>query len=297
MIKIRKKEWSAVATRNMMLAPALLLIFVLAAYPLLYNLYISFFNLNMITGERELVGLQNYINVFTSREFFNSLRVTFRFVVFSLAIQVPLGVLIALLLNQEFYGRWILRSLILMPWTVPTLVNATLWDWIYNVHYGALNRLLLQFNIIDSPIVWFANTDRALAMVVLADTWRMLPLYVLMFLASLQTIPATQMEAATIDGAGALKRFFYVTIPLIKPMLMVVLVIRTMQALRVFEIIFVLTRGGPANSTMVISYFIYTQSFSFMRFSFGSALAMVVALLSVVIAVVYVKVLRSDDIY
>lgn len=296
-MKSVKKEWSESVTGNMMLSPALVLIFALAIYPLFYTVFISFYDLNMISGESEFAGMKNFIQVFSSSEFASSLRATFKFAFFSLAVQMPLGILVALLLNQEFRGRWLLRSIVLMPWAVPTLVNATLWNWIYNVQYGALNRLLMQFHIITEPIIWFATPTSAMAMIVLADTWRMLPLYVLMILASLQTIPKSQTEAAVLDGAGAVRRLFHIILPLIKPMLMVVLVIRTMQALKVFDIVYMLTHGGPANSTMVISYYIYNQSFSFMKFSYGSTLAIVVALISVVTSVIYVRVLRSDDIY
>ena len=292
-----KKQWSESAVGKAMASPALLMIFILAVYPLLYTIFISFSNLNMISGESTFVGLQHYVAVFTSGEFWNSIKVTLLFTVLSLIIQLPLGVLVALLLNQEFRGRWLLRSVILMPWAVPTLVNATLWNWIFNSQYGALNRILMQFHLIDEPVIWFATAGRAMVMIVLADTWRMLPLYVLMILASLQTIPKAQTEAAVLDGANAFSRFRHIIYPLIKPMLLVILVIRTMQALKVFDIVYMLTRGGPADGTMVVSYYIYNQSFNFMKFSYGSALAIVVALISIVITLVYVRILRSDDVY
>lgn len=251
----------------------------------------------MMTGETQYKGLTNYIQAFTSGEFWNSVWVTLLFTILSLVIQLPLGVLVALLLNQEFKGRWLLRSIVLVPWAVPTLVNSTLWNWIFNTQYGAANRLLMQFNLISEPIIWFDSPMKAMGVIVFADTWRMLPLYVLMMLASLQTIPQSQIEAAILDGAGAFSRFRNVILPLIKPMLLVVLVIRTMQALKVFDIIYMLTHGGPANGTMVISYYIYNQSFGFMHFSYGAALAIIVAVISTIITVLYVKILKTDDIY
>ena len=282
---------------KMMAAPSLVLIFALAIYPLLYTIFISFTELNMMTGETQYKGVENYIQAFTSGEFWNSIWVTLLFTLLSLLIQLPLGVLVALLLNQEFKGRWLLRSVVLIPWAVPTLVNSTLWNWIFNTQYGAANRILMQFNLISEPIIWFDSPMKAMGVIVFADTWRMLPLYVLMMLASLQTIPQAQIEAAVLDGAGAFSRFRNVILPLIKPMLLVVLVIRTMQALKVFDIIYMLTHGGPANGTMVISYYIYNQSFGFMHFSYGAALAIVVAVISTIITVVYVRILRTDDIY
>lgn len=295
--KKMRRQWPEARVGKVMAAPSLILIFALAIYPLLYTIFISFTELNMMTGETQYKGLTNYIQAFTSGEFWNSVWVTLLFTILSLVIQLPLGVLVALLLNQEFKGRWLLRSIVLVPWAVPTLVNSTLWNWIFNTQYGAANRLLIQFNLISEPIIWFDTPMKAMGVIVFADTWRMLPLYVLMMLASLQTIPQSQIEAAILDGAGAFSRFRNVILPLIKPMLLVVLVIRTMQALKVFDIIYMLTHGGPANGTMVISYFIYNQSFAFMHFSYGAALAIIVAVISTIITVLYVKILKTDDIY
>lgn len=292
-----RRQWPEARVGKAMAAPSLILIFALAIYPLLYTIFISFTELNMMTGETQYKGLTNYIQAFTSGEFWNSVWVTLLFTILSLVIQLPLGVLVALLLNQEFKGRWLLRSIVLVPWAVPTLVNSTLWNWIFNTQYGAANRLLIQFNLISEPIIWFDSPMKAMGVIVFADTWRMLPLYVLMMLASLQTIPQSQIEAAILDGAGAFSRFRNVILPLIKPMLLVVLVIRTMQALKVFDIIYMLTHGGPANGTMVISYYIYNQSFGFMHFSYGAALAIIVAVISTIITVLYVKILKTDDIY
>ena len=295
--KKMRRQWPEARVGKVMAAPSLILIFALAIYPLLYTIFISFTELNMMTGETQYKGLTNYIQAFTSGEFWNSVWVTLLFTILSLVIQLPLGVLVALLLNQEFKGRWLLRSIVLVPWAVPTLVNSTLWNWIFNTQYGAANRLLMQFNLISEPIIWFDTPMKAMGVIVFADTWRMLPLYVLMMLASLQTIPQSQIEAAILDGAGAFSRFRNVILPLIKPMLLVVLVIRTMQALKVFDIIYMLTHGGPANGTMVISYYIYNQSFGFMHFSYGAALAIIVAVISTIITVLYVKILKTDDIY
>lgn len=295
--KKMRRQWPEARVGKVMAAPSLILIFALAIYPLLYTIFISFTELNMMTGETQYKGLTNYIQAFTSGEFWNSVWVTLLFTILSLVIQLPLGVLVALLLNQEFKGRWLLRSIVLVPWAVPTLVNSTLWNWIFNTQYGAANRLLMQFNLISEPIIWFDSPMKAMGVIVFADTWRMLPLYVLMMLASLQTIPQSQIEAAILDGAGAFSRFRNVILPLIKPMLLVVLVIRTMQALKVFDIIYMLTHGGPANGTMVISYYIYNQSFGFMHFSYGAALAIIVAVISTIITVLYVKILKTDDIY
>lgn len=160
-----------------------------------------------------------------------------------------------------------------------------------------MNRLLLQLHLIEKPIVWLETPLRAMNMIILADTWRMVPLYIIMILASLQTIDKARIEAAIVDGAGVFRRFMSIVLPLIKPMIMVILVIRTMQALKVFDIVYMLTHGGPANGTMVVSYFIYDQTFSFMKFGYGAALAIFVAIISILISLIYVRTLRSEDLY
>jgi len=292
-----KKGLSESVVGKIMIAPSLIIIFSVAVYPLIYTIFISLADVNLFKNESEFVGLKQYIAVVTSMEFWNSLKITLYFTVVSILIQLPLGILVALLLNREFHGRWLVRTIILIPWAVPTLVNATLWNWIYNVQYGVLNRLLLQLHLIDKPIVWLETPLRAMNMIILADTWRMVPLYIIMILASLQTIDKARIEAAIIDGAGVFRRFVSIILPLIKPMIMVILVIRTMQALKVFDIVYMLTHGGPANGTMVVSYFIYDQTFSFMKFGYGAALAIFVAIISILISLIYVHTLRSEDLY
>ena len=195
-----------------------------------------------------------------------------------------LGVLVAMLLNQRFVGRGIVRALILLPWAVPTIVNANLWNWI-----------LMKLGIISDSIAWLSDGSTALHMIILADTWRMFPLVVVMLLAGLQTVSKNVLEAAVVDGAGAWKRFWAVYMPALKPMILVILVLRTIQAIRVFDIVYVLTKGGPANKTMVISFYSYFETFNYLNYGKGAAIAMVIAVLALVLSLLYFKVLRSKD--
>ena len=176
-----------------------------------------------------------------------------------------------MLLNQKFVGRGIVRALILLPWAVPTIVNANLWNWILNANYGILNRLLMKLGIISDSIAWLSDGGTALHMIILADTWRMLPLVVIMLLAGLQTVSKSVWEAAVVDGAGAWRRLRAVYIPALKPMILVILVLRTIQAIRVFDIVYVLTKGGPANKTMVISFYSYYETFNYLNYGKGAA--------------------------
>lgn len=278
-----------------MIAPAVLIIFGLGLFPVIYSIWLSFNKVHPMTFETSFIGLDNYAEIFLNREFWMSLGLTLYFTVASIVIQLVLGTLIALLLNQKFVGRGFVRAIILLPWAVPTIVNANLWNWILNANYGILNRLLMRFHLISENVAWLSDGKLAMNMIILADTWRMLPLVIIMLLAALQTVSKSQLEAAVVDGAGALRRFRAVYIPTLKPMVLVILVLRTIQAIRVFDIIYVLTKGGPANQTMVISFYSYFETFNYLNYGKGSAVAMIVALLALILSVVYMRVLKTED--
>jgi ABC-type sugar transport system permease subunit len=292
----RKNKWHEESrTAYLMSAPAFLLVFGLGIFPVLYTIWLSFNKINPANFFTEFIGLNNYLELFNSSNFWSSIGLTFYFTVVSLALQFPLGILVSMLLNQEFKGRWFVRALILLPWAVPTIVNANLWNWILNANYGILNRVLLKLHLIDNGIAWLSNARLAMNMVIVADTWKMLPLVIIMLLAALQTVPKDSIEAASIDGAGPFRRFISIYLPYLKPMLMVTLVLRTIQTFRVFDIIYALTRGGPANGTMVISFYAYFETFNYLNYGKGSAIAIIVSFLTLVFSVIYMWVLRTNE--
>ena len=282
-------------TAYMMIAPAVLIIFGMGIFPVCYSIWLSFNKVHPMSFETDFIGLQNYSEIFANSEFWQSIGITLYFCIVSIAVHMVLGVLVAMLLNQRFVGRGIVRALILLPWAVPTIVNANLWNWILNANYGILNRVLMKLGIISDSIAWLSDGSTALHMIILADTWRMLPLVVVMLLAGLQTVSKNVLEAAVVDGAGAWKRFWAVYMPALKPMILVILVLRTIQAIRVFDIVYVLTKGGPANKTMVISFYSYFETFNYLNYGKGAAIAMVIAVLALVLSLLYFKVLRSKD--
>jgi ABC-type sugar transport system permease subunit len=205
-----------------------------------------------------------------------------------------LGFLIALVLNQKFVGRGFVRAFILLPWAIPTIVNGILWEWIYNANYGALNGLLFQLGMIDNYKNWLGEPWLALNMIIIADTWKMTPFYVILYLAGLQTIPRELYDSAKIDGAGIWKRFLHITLPMLKPIILVILVLRTMQAFKVFDIIYIMTKGGPSGGTMVISFYTYIESFGNLNFGYGSAMSFIIAVIIISIAALYKKLLDQD---
>ena len=277
----RKKDYQS-RTAYAMIAPAVLIIFGMGVFPVVYSIWLSFNDVNPMTFDTDFIGLENYKDIFVNPEFWQSIGITLYFCVVSIVIQLILGFLVAMLLNQKFVGRGIVRALILLPWAVPTIVNANLWNWILNANYGILNRLLMKLGIISDSIAWLSDGGTA----VLAVTT---------LLAGLQTVSKSVWEAAVVDGAGAWRRLRAVYIPALKPMILVILVLRTIQAIRVFDIVYVLTKGGPANKTMVISFYSYYETFNYLNYGKGAAIAMVIAVLALVLSLVYFKVLKSGD--
>lgn len=298
LVKIKKEQELSETKLGYLLAlPSIIIICLIAIYPLFYTIWLTFNQVNLLDPGVKFIGFKQYIEILSSRDFWSSMWITLYFAFVSIILQISLGTAVAIFLNQKFKGRGFLRGIILASWAVPNVVNAQLWLWIFDANYGVLNRLLLKIGILSKGIVWLGTPFLALNMVILADTWRMLPLYVIMLLAALQTIPEYLSEAAVIDGAGPWRRFIHITFPLLRPMIFVILVLRTMDTIRVFDIIYIMTKGGPASSTMVISFYAYFTTFKYLNFGEGATIAAIVAMVILVISVVYMRILRSEDIY
>lgn len=282
-------------TAYRMIAPAILVIMGLGIFPVLYTVWLSLNDVNPGTLMTKFIGLSNYMDILSKSTFWDSLKITLYFSLVSVALQIVLGTMVAMLLNQEFAGRGVVRALILVPWAVPTIVNANLWKWIYNANYGILNKVLMKIGVIDQNVVWLGDGKLAIHMIILSDTWKMLPLVVIMLLAGLQTVSKEVSEAAVIDGANAWQRFKVVYIPALKPMYTVVLVLRTIQTVRVFDIIYSLTQGGPNNSTQVISFYAYHEIFDYLHYGKGSAICIIIAVIILLLSLIYLRVGKTED--
>jgi ABC-type sugar transport system permease subunit len=205
-----------------------------------------------------------------------------------------LGVLIALMLDRSFRGRGVARMLALLPWAIPAIVNGIMWKWILNPRYGALNGLLLQLGLIRTPddyVIWLGSPALALLMVVLADVWKETPFVMLLILAALQTVPKDLYAAARVDGAGPVRILFRITLPLISPTLFVAIALRTIWALKSFDLIYTLTAGGPSNGTTVIGYYTYVQSFVSLDLGRGAAAAYLLTFAIMGLVLVYQRLL------
>jgi multiple sugar transport system permease protein len=273
------------------------LLFIMASiigWPFLWTAWVSFTDAKLIAPGFEWVGFTNYLNALANPLVQSALIVTTKFVVISVSLEFVAGLLAGLLLDQEFRGRTLLRALMILPWALPTVVNATMWRLIYQPDFGALNALLTQLGLIDSYRSWLGDPSSALWAVCLADAWKNFPLVALICLAALQSVPGELKAAATIDGAGFWKKFRAVYLPFLAGPLTVALVLRTIEAFKVFDIIWVMTRGGPANSTKSLSVVVYQEAFSFQRAGSGASIALIVALISAVLTALYVTAMRRQ---
>ena len=270
---------------------------IVTGFPLVNTVWLAFTDASL-TGQGyawNWSGLENFAWILDDADFRAALGHTFYFTVVSVSLEVVLGVLVALLLDQEFYGRAFVRALLILPWALPTIVNAVMWRLIYNPEYGSLNALLVQLGLMDNYRSWLGDPQTAMNMIILADVWKTYPLIALMVLAGLQTIPKDLYEAAIMDGAGAWRRFWSITFPGILGALSVALVLRAIEAFKVFDIIYVMTRGGPADATKTVSFFVYQESFTYLRAGSGAAYALTVTAMSGLMIALYVFMLRRRE--
>ena len=213
------------------------------------------------------------------------------FTVVSTILELGLGLGLALLMDQPLRLRWLLRSIIILPWALPTIVNALMWRWIDNAEYGALNALLTQTGVLHRYQPWLSDSDLAMWMVIGADVWKITPLVAILLLAGLQTIDREVVEVARVDGAGPVALFRHIIVPLLTPVILIVLVLRTMEAFKVFDIIWIMTHGGPANSTQTIAIYAYQVAYQGFDFGRGAALGYLIALVIMILAAVYLRLL------
>lgn len=265
------------------LAPMLLMLFVVAAWPLMRSIWFSFTDtrLDNLYGGR-WIGIDNYLRwtvlesgairwrgTLVDPAWWNAVRNTVRFAVISVAFETVLGLMIALMLHAEFKGRGIMRAAILIPWAIPTIVSARMWAWMLNDQFGIINDMLIRLGFIETGIAWTARADTAMIAILIVDIWKTTPFMALLCLAGLQMIPRDIYEAAKVDGVHPVKVFFKVTLPLVRPALMVAVIFRLLDALRIFDLVYVLTPNSSATKTMsVISR---ENMIDFNNFAYGSA--------------------------
>ncbi|HGY10007.1 MAG TPA: sugar ABC transporter permease [Oceanithermus profundus] len=293
---IQRSRLAARRTRTawLFLLPSLLVLLVAAAYPLWRTFQLSFYQVSILQFplQPEWVGFDNYRFLLADPYWRVSLKNTAVFTVVSVALETVLGLGIALAVNARFAGRGLMRTAMLVPWAIPTVVSAQMWRWMYNDVYGVVNDLLLRAHLIAQPLAWLSDPHLALPGVIAVDVWKTTPFMALLLLAGLQSIPDELYEASTVDGASGWQQFWRITLPLLKPALLVALIFRTLDALRVFDVIYVMTGTNP--TTMSMSVYARQQLVDFGALGYGSAVSMGIFLIIALFAAAYLVSLRVE---
>jgi len=273
-----------------------LVIALFTIYPVLYAVRISFYRY-LLTKPKDhpFIGFMNYKEVITSYYFRNSLINT---AIYTMAVVIGVtlfGLIVALLLNSKVKTANALKIIILLPWAIPAVVGGLIWKWILNSDFGILNGILYSLGLIKDYIPFLANPNLAKISLIMAAIWKEGPLAAIFFLAGLQLIPSELYEAARIDGGSSWKIFRFITLPLLRPIMLIVVIYETLTAILVFDLIYVLTGGGPGDSTSLISWFAYAEIFKNLNLGHGVALAVIIALITLVLILIYLRIIRSEE--
>lgn len=280
----------------LLLVPSLLVLLGVTLWPILYTFILSFQNAPTgINQVRTFVGLGNYLEMLKDRAFWETIGRTMYFTVASVSLEMALGLAVAQLIHSHPWGWKFLRFALIIPWAVPTIVNGSMWRWIYSADFGALNGILMQLGLIKHYIPWLTLPNLAMPLVIVADVWHMMPFVALILQAALAGLPVELDEAAAVDGANAWQRFWKIRFPLLRPAILVALIARTVDAFRVFDIVYILTNGGPASKTMTITYLTYLNSFSYGKQGIGAALSFLISLFTIVMAFIYIRILYRPE--
>lgn len=265
-----------------MLIPALLILGLVFIYPIVRAFWLSWFTENLGTQlEPVFAGLSNYQRMIGDGRFWQSLSNTAIFTVISVLLELLLGLGVALVLNKSFWGRGTVRTAAIIPWALPTAVMGLAWAWIFNDQYGVVNDLLLRLGLIDQGINWLGTPTLAMVALIVADVWKTTPFISIILLAGLQSISEDLYEAHRLDGASPWQSFIQITLPLLMPQILIALLFRFAQSFGIFDLVQVMTGGGPAGSTETVSIYIYSTVMRYLDFGYGAALVVVTFLLLV----------------
>lgn len=283
-----RRRWTA-SLPALLVLPTLLVVFLVIGIPLIYSLALSLHRINPLTQRWIFVGFANYANILPDPDFLAAFGRTAYFAVITVLGGLVLGMAMALVLNMTFVGRDVLRSLVLVPWAMSPVAVGILWGWMLNGDYGTFNAILLSLGVIRSPIHWLGNGAVALHFVAVAHVWNQAPLTSLLILAGLQSIPENLHRAARIDGAGPMRRFFSITLPWLRPMLLLVMILTSINSIMAFDLFWTMTHGGPGSATTVFSWMGYAYAFQFFRFGEGAAILYVLTIVCLILAWIYLK--------
>lgn len=279
----------------LMILPAVLWRTATILYPMITTAWYSLLDYKMITRTKEFAGLKNYVKLFNDPAIRDSIRFTLVFTVISVISIMILGILLALMLNVKFKGKKFLRSIVLIPWAMPTIVIAIAGQWAFNDTYGFVNDIISRLTQHSCNFAWLVNPIGAQAAVIIVDVWKNVPFFAIMVLAALQSVPSELYESAAMDGAGAVKRFFTITMPHVKSVLITMGLFFTLWRLTSFDIVYAMTQGGPGAKTSLISYKITTEAFKNLNYGYASAISMLLFIVMVIVASGGLKLQKKID--
>jgi trehalose/maltose transport system permease protein len=276
------------------MVPTLLILAAVAALPLYRTFFYSVTDANILTlsSGYNFVALDNFKKIMSDPDWWTSVKNTLLFAGVSVSLETLLGLMVAMALNQEFVGRSFLRAAILVPWAIPTVVSARMWTWMFNDLYGVINDVLMKFGFIQEKIAWLVHDNLSMMSLVFVDVWKTTPFMALLILAGLQGIPKSVLEAARVDCPSRLKIFFRITLPLLKPALVVAVIFRALDALRVFDLFYVMT--GNKTSTASMSVYARKQLIDFQDFGYGSAVSVVIFFIIGFFTIIYMNFSKAD---
>jgi ABC-type sugar transport system permease subunit len=278
-------DFRTIRTVGLLLVPTVVTLATVSLYPVFRGITLSLRNTTLSSQTDSFVGLQNFRTLLGDQQFWNAWRNTIEFTAVSTLVETVLGLGMALVLYETFRGRGLVRASMLVPWAIPTVVTSKMFGWLFDGQNGIINYLLKETHLIQANVNWYGSTQHALQTIVIADVWKTTPFMALLLLAGLQGISGSLSEAARVDGATAWQYFWRVRLPLLMPTLLIAALLRALDAFRIFDLPYVLTGGGPADSTETLSTLTYKHLFSGLEFGFGSALAMAMFLTELVIAI------------
>ena len=279
----------------LLIAPAIILICSLLVYPVLYGVWLSLFKKHSFFPGQNFVGLANYLYLMKDSEFWMSVWYGTVYSVSTIILQIVIGIIAALIVNETFRGRNFVRGVLLFPYVIPTVVAIILWKWLLNNQFGLVNYLMLAIGIVDDPVSWMGK-DHIMTSLIIISVWEFFPFVVLSVLARMQTIPPTLYEAAQVDGAGPVRRFFYVTLPQLRNVLFVVILLRSIWMFTKFDTVWLLTQGGGAEKYIrTLPVYAYMRTFMYYQAGLGSTLAVIMFLILILSTAIYFKMFRREE--
>ncbi|MFC4660730.1 carbohydrate ABC transporter permease [Oceanobacillus aidingensis] len=291
--KNRAMKW----TSYLFVLPSAIFTLVFLVFPILYNIFLSFKNVTMMNlrSGSEFIGIDNYLKIINDPLFYTSLKNSIIFTIACMLFQFVIGFALALFLNKDFPGRNLFRSMLLLGWMIPIVITGTIYKWMLAGDTGVFNFIMEYLGIIDSPIYWLTDENMALVGTIIANIWIGIPFNMLILLAGLQGLPTQLYEAAKIDGASRFKQFIFITLPLMKPTIQILLMLTMIYTFKVFDLIFVMTGGGPVDATTIFPLYAYQEAFTNYDLSVGAAISSVMFVLLTIFALVYLYISRKED--